>query len=36
MTHQLAQSRAFENIRLAASYFDVHMTEKSWHDLMPH
>jgi hypothetical protein len=26
---------AFENIRLAASYFDVHMTEKSWHDLMP-
>jgi hypothetical protein len=27
---------AFENIRLAASYFDVHMTEKSWHDLMPH
>jgi hypothetical protein len=27
---------AFENIRLAASYFDVDMTEKSWHDLMPH
>jgi hypothetical protein len=26
---------AFENIRAAASYFDVHMTEKSWHDLMP-
>jgi hypothetical protein len=26
---------AFENIRLAASYFDVRMTEKSWHDLMP-
>jgi hypothetical protein len=26
---------AFENIRLAASYFDVHLTEKSWHDLMP-
>jgi hypothetical protein len=26
---------AFENIRLAASHFDVHMTEKSWHDLMP-
>jgi hypothetical protein len=26
---------AFENIRRAASYFDVHMTEKSWHDLMP-
>ncbi len=25
---------AFENIRLAASYFDVHITEKSWHDLM--
>ena len=25
---------AFENIRLAASYFDVHVTEKSWHDLM--
>ena len=25
---------AFENIRLAASYFDVQMTEKSWHDLM--
>ena len=26
---------AFENIRLAASYFDVQITEKSWHDLMP-
>jgi hypothetical protein len=26
---------AFENIRRAASYFDVAMTEKSWHDLMP-
>ncbi len=26
---------AFENIRLAASYFGVGMTEKSWHDLMP-
>lgn len=26
---------AFENIRAAASYFDVHITEKSWHDLMP-
>jgi hypothetical protein len=26
---------AFENIRLAASYFDVHLTEKSWPDLMP-
>ena len=26
---------AFENIRRAASYFDVQMTEKSWHDLMP-
>jgi hypothetical protein len=26
---------AFENIRRAASYFDVHLTEKSWHDLMP-
>jgi hypothetical protein len=26
---------AFENIRLAASYFDVDMTEKSWRDLMP-
>ncbi len=26
---------AFENIRLAASYFHVHMTEKSWHDLGP-
>jgi hypothetical protein len=25
---------AFENIRRAASYFEVHMTEKSWHDLM--
>lgn len=25
---------AFENIRSAASYFDVDMTEKSWHDLM--
>jgi hypothetical protein len=24
---------AFENIRRAASYFDVAMTEKSWHDL---
>jgi hypothetical protein len=26
---------AFENIRLAASYFDVAMAEKSWHDLRP-
>jgi hypothetical protein len=26
---------AFENIRVAASYFDVQITEKSWHDLMP-
>jgi hypothetical protein len=26
---------AFENIRRAASYFDVQITEKSWHDLMP-
>ena len=26
---------AFENIRLAASYFHVDMTEKSWHDLRP-
>ncbi len=25
---------AFENIRLAASYFDVQITEQSWHDLM--
>ena len=25
---------AFENIRCAASYFHVGMTEKSWHDLM--
>jgi hypothetical protein len=25
---------AFANIRAAASYFDVHMTESSWHDLM--
>jgi hypothetical protein len=25
---------AFENIRRAASYFDVDMTEQSWHDLM--
>jgi hypothetical protein len=25
---------AFANIREAASYFDVHMTESSWHDLM--
>lgn len=25
---------AFENIRRAASYFDVDMTESSWHDLM--
>jgi hypothetical protein len=27
------RARAFENIRLAASYYDVAMTEKSWHDL---
>ena len=26
---------AFENIRLAASYFDVHVTEKSWPVFMP-
>ena len=25
---------AFENIRRAAAYFDVDMTEHSWHDLM--
>ncbi len=25
---------AFENIRRAASYYHVNMTEKSWHDLM--
>jgi len=25
---------AFENIRRAAAYFDVDMTEQSWHDLM--
>jgi hypothetical protein len=25
---------AFENIRRAASYFGVDMTEQSWHDLM--
>jgi hypothetical protein len=25
---------AFANIREAASYFGVHMTENSWHDLM--
>jgi hypothetical protein len=25
---------AFENIRRAASYYNVDMTEKSWHDLM--
>ncbi len=25
---------AFANIREAASYFGVHMTESSWHDLM--
>jgi hypothetical protein len=25
---------AFENIRRAASYYDVDMTEQSWHDLM--
>jgi Family of unknown function (DUF6582) len=25
---------AFENIRRAASHFDVDMTEHSWHDLM--
>jgi hypothetical protein len=25
---------AFENIRRAASYFGVNMTEQSWHDLM--
>jgi hypothetical protein len=24
---------AFENIRRAASYYDVDMTEQSWHDL---
>jgi hypothetical protein len=26
--------QAFENIRRAASYYDVDMTEESWHDLM--
>jgi Family of unknown function (DUF6582) len=25
---------AFENIRAAASYFGVNMTEETWHDLM--
>ena len=25
---------AFANIREAAAYFDVHVTETSWHDLM--
>ena len=25
---------AFENIRRAASYFDVNIAEQSWHDLM--
>ena len=25
---------AFANIRAAASYFDVHVSETSWHDLM--
>ena len=25
---------AFENIRRAASYYDVDMTEQSWHDLV--
>jgi hypothetical protein len=27
---------AFANIREAASYFGVHVTESSWHDLMHH
>ena len=27
---------AFSNIREAASYFGVHVTESSWHDLMHH
>jgi len=27
---------AFANIRAAASYFDVHVSEDSWHDLMHH
>jgi hypothetical protein len=27
---------AFANIRQAAAYFGVHVTENSWHDLMHH
>jgi hypothetical protein len=28
------RAQAFENIKAAASNFDVELTEKSWHDLM--
>src|ERR1700755_3206056 len=28
------RAQAFENIKAAASHFDVDVTEKSWHDLM--
>jgi hypothetical protein len=28
------RAQAFENIRRAAAYYDVDMTERSWHDLM--
>ena len=28
------RAQAFENIRAAASHFDVDVTEKSWHDLI--
>jgi len=28
------RAQAFENIKAAASHFDVDLTEKSWHDLM--
>jgi hypothetical protein len=27
-------ARAFENIRAAAEYFGVHVSETDWHDLM--
>src|ERR1700742_3176680 len=28
------RAQAFENIKAAAAHFDVHLTEKAWHDLM--
>ena len=28
------RAQAFENIRRAAAYYDVAMTEQSWRDLM--